>query len=205
LPRVPSSTLLGNLRRASEQTTRLLRDLISLMQELEQASALPALTAALHDLRHAVEELATQFGDAHWLAEQFEQGNFLERARAIVEPGENRPNNPQNEEVRILGDLRRLVNRLQEEISDSHQDQAISTGDGKDLVIKTDGVLEGVILGVGVEKNIALSRFRLAPESGGSARVVLGAKNEALQQVLDFLKPAVQSFTPTLKHQKNGS
>jgi hypothetical protein len=60
-------------------------------------------------------------------------------------------------------------------------------GDVNDLIIKADGKVEGVVVGV-EEKNIALKleRFQLTPEPDGRARIILGAKKEELQQAPGF-------------------
>jgi hypothetical protein len=194
VPRVPISALLGDLRRVTEQPSRLLGDLIRLIRELEQGSALPAITAALHDLRRAVEELVTLLGDARRLVEGLQEGDLLERARAIIE-GRNQDGNQQDtKEARLLGELSQLVKRLEEEVTMPDGQPEKGIGEVHDLIIKTDGLLEGVIVGVGKEKNIGLGQFRLTPQTGRPARVMLSAKNEALRQILDFLKPAVTTF-----------
>jgi hypothetical protein len=117
VPRVPISTLLGDMRRVAEQGTRLLGDLSWLMKELEQGSALPALTAALHDLRRVVEELVRLLGDARRLVDGLEEGNLLERVNTIVEAQAKDENQPDKEEARILDDLSRLVEELKIEVA----------------------------------------------------------------------------------------
>jgi hypothetical protein len=62
-------------------------------------------------------------------------------------------------------------------------------GDVSDLIIKPDGKVEGVIVGVnGGEKNVALKteRFKLTPEPDGRARIVIGVQKEELQQAPSF-------------------
>jgi ABC-type transporter Mla subunit MlaD len=117
VPRVPISTLLGDLRRVAEQVTRLLGDLSWLMKELEQGSALPALTAALHDLRRGAEELVRLLGDARRLVDGLEEGNLLERVNTIVEAQDKAEKQPDNEQARMLDELSRLVNELESEVA----------------------------------------------------------------------------------------
>jgi hypothetical protein len=60
-------------------------------------------------------------------------------------------------------------------------------GDVADLLIKPDGKVEGVVVGV-EDKNVALKleRFQLKPEPDGQARIILGAKKEELQEAPGF-------------------
>jgi sporulation protein YlmC with PRC-barrel domain len=66
-------------------------------------------------------------------------------------------------------------------------------GDVNDLIIKSDGKIEGVVVGVGGflgvgEKNVALKldRFKVVPEADGRARIMVSAKKEELQQAPEF-------------------
>jgi sporulation protein YlmC with PRC-barrel domain len=57
-------------------------------------------------------------------------------------------------------------------------------GDVHDLIIKADGRVEGVVVGVaGGEKDVALKleRFEVTPEPNGSARIVFSAEKEELE------------------------
>src|SRR5919108_1096649 len=60
-------------------------------------------------------------------------------------------------------------------------------GDVADLLIKPDGKVEGVVVGV-EDKNVALKleRFQLKPEPDGQARIILGAHKEELQEAPGF-------------------
>lgn len=66
-------------------------------------------------------------------------------------------------------------------------------GDVNDLIIKPDGKVEGVVVGVGGflgigEKNVALKleRFKVTQEGDGRARLILNAKKEELEKAPDF-------------------
>ena len=62
-------------------------------------------------------------------------------------------------------------------------------GDVNDLIIKADGKVEGVVVGVnGGKKSVALKleRFKVTPQPDGRARLVLSAKKEELQQAPGF-------------------
>jgi sporulation protein YlmC with PRC-barrel domain len=66
-------------------------------------------------------------------------------------------------------------------------------GDINDIIIKSDGKIEGVVVGVGGflglgEKNVALKldRFKVMPEQDGRARIVVSAKREELQEAPEF-------------------
>jgi hypothetical protein len=66
-------------------------------------------------------------------------------------------------------------------------------GDVNDLLIKPDGKIEGVVVGVGGflgvgEKNVALKldRFKVTPEPDGRARIIVTAKKEELQEAPEF-------------------
>jgi hypothetical protein len=61
-------------------------------------------------------------------------------------------------------------------------------GEVNDLIIKADGTVAGLVIGVGGDKNIALKfeRFKLTPEPDGRARIMLSANKEELQQAADF-------------------
>jgi hypothetical protein len=66
-------------------------------------------------------------------------------------------------------------------------------GDVNDLIIKPDGKIEGVVVGVGGflglgEKNVALKldRFKVVPEADGRARIIVSAKKEELQEAPEF-------------------
>jgi hypothetical protein len=66
-------------------------------------------------------------------------------------------------------------------------------GDVNDIIIKSDGKIEGVVVGVGGflglgEKNVALKldRFRVMPEADGRARIVVSANKEELQEAPEF-------------------
>jgi hypothetical protein len=210
--------LLGDLRRVVEQVTRLLGDLSRLVSGLEQGSRHPALTAALHDLRSAVDELVPPFGELSRLVEALADGDLLERARAIVEAqkqDENQVDKKEGPEAQNLSDLRRLVKRLEElaapkgrrreeknqegkqqsgepALFSSPDDRKM--GDVNDLIIKTDGQIDSVLVGWGSDKKSALklARFKVTPQPGGRVRVMLSAKEEAIQRALEFLKPAVE-------------
>jgi hypothetical protein len=108
--------LLGDLRRVSEQTTKLLGDLSWFVKELEQGSALPALAAALHDLRGVVEQLVRLLGDARQLADGLQEGDLLKRISTIVEAQDKDENQRDKEEVQVL-ELSRLVKKLETEIA----------------------------------------------------------------------------------------
>jgi hypothetical protein len=59
-------------------------------------------------------------------------------------------------------------------------------GDVHDLIIKPDGKVEGVVVGIGGgEKDIALrlERFGVTPEPNGSARIILKAEKEELEEL----------------------
>jgi hypothetical protein len=59
-------------------------------------------------------------------------------------------------------------------------------GDVHDLIIKADGKVEGVVVGVaGGEKDIALKleRFQVTPEPNGSARIVFSADKDELDDL----------------------
>jgi hypothetical protein len=68
-----------------------------------------------------------------------------------------------------------------------------SLGEVNDLIIKADGHVAGIVVGVGGDKNIALKleRFKLTPEPDGRARITLSAQREDLQQAPGF-KAAVE-------------
>ena len=215
---VPIPILLGDLRRVAEQGTRLLGDLRRLLSGLEQGSRHPALTAALHDLRRAANELVPPLGELSRLVEALEEGDLLERARAMVETqnkDENQVDKKEGPEAQNLSDLRRLVKRLEklaaiddrqgEEKNQPSKRQAGEPalfsspngrrmGDVNDLIIKTDGQIDSVLVGWGSDKRSALklARFRVTPQPGGRVRVMLSAKEEAVQRALEFLKPAVE-------------
>jgi hypothetical protein len=66
-------------------------------------------------------------------------------------------------------------------------------GDINDLIIKMDGKVDGVVVGVGGflgigEKNVALKldRFKVTPEPDGRVRVVLTATKDELRALPDF-------------------
>jgi sporulation protein YlmC with PRC-barrel domain len=66
-------------------------------------------------------------------------------------------------------------------------------GDVNDIIIKSDGKIEGVVVGVGGflglgEKNVALKldRFKVMPEADGRARIVVSANKEELQEAPEF-------------------
>jgi hypothetical protein len=66
-------------------------------------------------------------------------------------------------------------------------------GDVNDLLIKPDGKIEGVVVGVGGflgvgEKNVALKldRFKVMPEADGRARIIVSAKKEELEGAPEF-------------------
>jgi hypothetical protein len=66
-------------------------------------------------------------------------------------------------------------------------------GDINDIIIKSDGKIEGVIVGVGGflgvgEKNVALrlDRFKVTPEADGRARITISTTKEELQQSPEF-------------------
>lgn len=101
-------------------------------------------------------------------------------------------------EVRLLEG--QIVTREPETVLASKLTKAIvSSADGKrigevsDLIIKADGQVSGVVIGVGDSKRIALKveRFKVTPEPDGGAHIMLGAKMEELQQAPDF-KPTVE-------------
>jgi hypothetical protein len=73
-------------------------------------------------------------------------------------------------------------------------------GDINDLVIKADGKIDGVVVGVGGflgigEKNVALKfeRFKVTPEPDGRARVLLTATKDELRAAPDFKSKDDQS------------
>jgi hypothetical protein len=68
-----------------------------------------------------------------------------------------------------------------------------SLGEVNDLIIKADGHVAGIVIGVGGDKKIALKleRFKLTPEPDGRARITLNAQREDLQQAPGF-KPTVE-------------
>src|ERR671914_2441923 len=73
-------------------------------------------------------------------------------------------------------------------------------GDVSDVIIKPDGKVEGVIVGVnGGEKNVALKteRFKLTPEPDGHARIVIGVQKEELQQAPSFTFKPRQEQEPS--------
>jgi hypothetical protein len=108
--------LLGDLRRVSEQTTKLLGDLSWFMKELEQGSALPALAAALQALRGVIEEILRLLGDARQLVDGLQEGDLLKRVSTIVETQGKDEYQRDKEEVQVL-ELSRLVKRLQSEVA----------------------------------------------------------------------------------------
>lgn len=79
-----------------------------------------------------------------------------------------------------------LASKLRNAVVSSPDEQRI--GEVNDLLIKADGKVAGVIVGVGGDKNIALEleRFTLTPEPDGRARIVLSAKLEELQEAPAF-------------------
>jgi hypothetical protein len=193
--RIP--TLLGDLRRVAEQLTRLLGDLGQLVKGLEQGSCPPAFTAVLHDLRRVVDQLARLPGDVTRLLDGLEEGDLLERAHAIVGPQDEDGNREDRKEGQLLiedqnlSDLRRLVKTIEEvtmpvEQQDEDNNQGHQwdvrgsasgpspadkkIGDVNDLIIKTDGQIEGAVAGWGDEKTAALklARFKVTPEPGGT-------------------------------------
>ena len=97
--------------------TRLLGDLSWLMKELEQGSALPALTSALHDMRCAVDEFVRLLGDARRLVDGLDEGDLLERVNTIVEAQDKDEKQPDKEQARILDELSRLVKELEFEVA----------------------------------------------------------------------------------------
>lgn len=70
-------------------------------------------------------------------------------------------------------------------------------GDVNDLIIKTNGTVVGVVVGVDGDKNIAveLERFEVTPRPDGGARVMLHANKEQLQQAPAFKSTVEQAQT----------
>jgi hypothetical protein len=74
-------------------------------------------------------------------------------------------------------------------------------GDVHDLIIKADGRVEGVVVGVaGGEKDVALKleRFEVTPEPNGSARIVFSAEKEELDGLEE-----TPSFNPQPEQQQD--
>ena len=61
-------------------------------------------------------------------------------------------------------------------------------GGVNDLLISTNGRVEGIVVGVGAEKNVALKfeRFEVTPQPDGRARVMLRATKGELQNAPNF-------------------
>jgi hypothetical protein len=57
------------------------------------------------------------------------------------------------------------------------------TGEVSDLIIKADGQVAGVVIGVDVDKNntIKLERVEVTPEADGRVRIMVRAKREELR------------------------
>jgi hypothetical protein len=87
------------------------------MKELEQGSALPALTAALYDLRCVVDELVRLLGDARRLVDGLDEGDLLKRVSTIVEAPNKDENQPDKEQARLIDELSRLVKELELEVA----------------------------------------------------------------------------------------
>lgn len=120
-----------------------------------------------------------------------------------------------NENLRLegldLNDLSELVKRLEEatmpdgqQEDKNREDRRASPddkrpdgkkmGDMNELVIKTDGQIESVLVSVGGEKNVALklARLKVTPQPGGRTRMNLTATNETLLQALGSLQAAME-------------
>jgi hypothetical protein len=100
----------------------------------------------------------------------------------------------------LLDDLQRLAQELDErrKKKEAQQDQTGTpgpdtaltansgspdekkTGEVSDLIIKTDGQVAGLVIGVGVDKDsaIKLERFEVTPEADGRVRIMVSAKKE---------------------------
>jgi hypothetical protein len=85
-------------------------------------------------------------------------------------------------------------------------------GDVNDLIIKPDGKIEGVVVGVGGflgvgEKNVALKldRFKVTPEPDGRARITVSAKKEELDQAPEFKKEEQGQQKQDQKPQTDGT
>jgi hypothetical protein len=85
-------------------------------------------------------------------------------------------------------------------------------GDVNDLIIKPDGKIEGVVVGVGGflgvgEKNVALKldRFKVTPEADGRARIIVSAKKEELEGAPEFNKQEQGQQKGEQKPQTNGT
>jgi hypothetical protein len=66
--------------------------------------------------------------------------------------------------------------------SNSKSSDEKKTGEGNDLIIRTDSKAAGVIIGVGVDENspIQLERFEVTPEPDGRVRIIVSAKKKEL-------------------------
>jgi hypothetical protein len=85
-------------------------------------------------------------------------------------------------------------------------------GDVNDLIIKPDGKIEGVVVGVGGflgmgEKNVALKldRFKVMPEADGRARIIVSAKKEELDEAPEFNKQGQGQQKGEQKPQTDGT
>ena len=92
-----------------------------------------------------------------------------------------------------------LASRLRNALVYSPDQQRI--GDINDLIIKTDGTVEGVVVGVGGflgigEKNVALKmdRFKVATDPDGRARITLSATFDELKGAPDFKSKTQADF-----------
>jgi hypothetical protein len=117
--------------------------------------------------------------------------SLIEDLRRLVLEIEKSQKDKDKKEIRLLeGQIRTrdpdtvLASKLRDAAVYSPDESRI--GDVHDLIIKADGKVEGVVVGVaGGEKDIALKleRFEVTPEPNGSARIVFSGEKEELEEL----------------------
>jgi hypothetical protein len=114
---------------------------------------------------------------------------LTQQLKTSMATGDQHDNQKDKEEVRLLeGQIQTrdadtvLASKLKSAIVSSPDEKRI--GEVNDLIISAGGNVEGIVIGVADDKNIALKldRFKLTPELDGCARIMLGATQEELQQ-----------------------
>ena len=122
-------------------------------------------------------------GDLHRLVLEVEKSQ-KQRNEEEKDKTEGRPLEGQ---IRTLAPDTILASTLRNAIVYSPDETRI--GDVNDLIIKADGKVEGVVVGIDCgEKSVALKweRFKVEPEPDGCARVMLSATKEELQDAPGF-------------------